>query len=54
MSDKLKDIDIKIHKYYFIDDTINIKILIQEKLKQMKGYTKVTRCMTIRDSANKS
>ena len=32
MSDKLKDIDIKNHIYFF-DDTVNIKILIQEKLK---------------------
>ena len=54
MSNKLKDIDIKNHIYYFFDDTVNIKILIQEKLKQMKSYTKVIRCMTIKDSTNKS
>ena len=41
MSNKLKDIDIKNHAYYFFDDIINIKILIQIKSRLMKSYTKI-------------
>ena len=33
MSNKLKDIDIKNHTYNFFDEIINIKNLIQKKLK---------------------
>ena len=33
MSNKFKDTDIKKHTYYFFDDIINIKFLIQIKLK---------------------
>ena len=29
MSNKVKDIDIKSHTYYFFDDIINMKIMIQ-------------------------
>ena len=41
MSNKLKDIDIENHAYYFFDDIINIKILIQIKSRLMKSYTKI-------------
>ena len=40
MSNKVKDIDIKSRTHYYFNDMINIKILIQIMLKQMKGYTK--------------
>ena len=33
MSNKIKDIDIKNHTYYFIDDIINKKFLTQIELK---------------------
>ena len=33
MSNKLTDIDIKNHSYYFLDDIIKIKGLVQIKLK---------------------
>ena len=33
MSNKLKDIGIKNHTYYFFDDIMNIKIFDQNKLK---------------------
>ena len=40
MSNKIKDIDIKNHTYYFIDDIINKNFLTQIELKQMKSQTK--------------
>ena len=40
MSNKVKDVNIKNHTYYFFNDIINIKILIQIVLKQMKSHTK--------------
>ena len=36
-----KDIDRKNRTHYIFDDIINIKILIQIKLKQMKRQTKL-------------
>ena len=41
MSNEFKDISIKNHTYYFFDDIINIKILIQIILKYMKSHTKI-------------
>ena len=41
MSNKIKDIDIKNHTYYFIDDIINENFLTQIELKQMKSQTKI-------------
>ena len=41
MSNKIKDIDIKNHTYYFIDDIINKIFLTQIELKQMKSQTKI-------------
>ena len=41
MNNKVKDIDIKNQKYNFFNDIINIKILIQIVLKQMKSHTKI-------------
>ena len=41
MSNKFKDIDIKSHSYYFFDDIINLKNLLQIKLKWMKIHTKI-------------
>ena len=32
MSNKVKDVSIENHRYYFSDDIINIKILIQKIL----------------------
>ena len=40
MSNKIKDIYIKNHKYYFFDDIINIKNLILIVLKEMKVIQK--------------
>ena len=34
MSNKFKDIDIKKHKYYFLDDIISIKIFDRNKIKE--------------------
>ena len=41
MSNKVKDIDMKNRAYYFFNDIINIKNLIQIKLKYMKNHTKI-------------
>ena len=41
MNNKVKDIDIKNRKYNFFNNIINIKILIQIVLKQMKSHTKI-------------
>ena len=40
MSNKVKEIEIKVRTYYFFNDIINIKILIQIKLRQMKSHTR--------------
>ena len=34
MSNKFKDIDIKKHKYYFLDDIISIKIFDRNKIRE--------------------
>ena len=41
MSNKIINIDIKNHTYYFFDNTIKIKI-IQIILKYMKSHTKIS------------
>ena len=41
MSNKIKDVDIKNHTYYFIDDIINKIFLNQIELKKMKSQTKI-------------
>ena len=41
MSKKVKDKDIKNRTYYFFNDFINIKNLIQITLTQMKTHTKI-------------
>ena len=41
MSKKFKDLDTENRTYYFFDDIINIKILIQKILKQMENHTKI-------------
>ena len=41
MSNNIKDTGMKNHTYCFFYDIINIKVLIQIKLKKMKSHTKV-------------
>ena len=41
MSNKIKDIDIKNHTYYFFDDIINIKIFDPNNIKIDKSHTKM-------------
>ena len=41
MSNKIKDKDIKNHAYYFFNDIINIKNMIQIKLKKIKSHAKI-------------
>ena len=41
MYNSIKDIDIKNRTYYFFDDIINIKTMIQIILKWMKSYRKI-------------
>ena len=41
MSNKIKDKDIKNHAYYFFNDIINIKNVIQIKLRKIKSHAKI-------------
>ena len=41
MSNKLKDIDIKNHIYYFLNDISISKILIQIVLRKIKSHIKI-------------
>ena len=42
MSNKIKDIDIKNHAYYFFDDIINIKNFVPDKIKiDEKSYKNI-------------
>ena len=55
MSNNVKDINIKIHKYYFFDDIINIKDFDPNNIKiDEKSYKNILiyyiACITIKDS----
>ena len=41
MGNKFTDADIKNRTHYFFNNIIDIKILIQLKLRQMKSHTKI-------------
>ena len=41
MSNKIKDKDIKNHAYYFFNDIINIKNVIQIKLRKIESHAKI-------------
>ena len=46
MSNKIKNIDIRNHTYYFFDDTINIKIFDPNDIKiHEKSYKNILNCM---------
>ena len=47
MSNKIKDIDIKNHTYYFFEGIINIKYFDSNKLKWLKNHTKIFLFITL-------